>query len=120
MRNYSLYKAFTATTNAGAQVQMIKSGTIVGIQWHVCYDLDVAAETFIVECSLVPIFQATTNDVQGLIAAVSSFAADVVGYDPINVFFPVSVPVQAGQMVYLNGLLTGVNVVNAGAILTVR
>lgn len=123
MRNYLIYAAFTATANNAASTQIVKNGTILGVQWAIAADLDSSGETYALECSLVPTFQSRTNESQGVISAVADFFDLVTsggGGGRINAFFPVNVPVQGGQLVYLNGILTTTTDVKATCILTVR
>lgn len=123
MQTYQLYKSFTATANAGAQIQIIKGGRIVGVQWSINAIVD-GAGSYVVECSLVPIFQSTTNDAKGVIASVSYQAdsATAVGINGLGQvpFHPVDVPVSAGQLVYLNATIVNFAAANAFALLSVR
>lgn len=118
---YQLYKSFTGTANAGAQVQAIRSGRIVGVQWAIGADLDSDLETFVIELSLVPIYQSATNDAKGVISAMYGMATGTpAGVTSFNAFFPVDVPVQAGQLIYLNGTLATTTDVRALCLLSVR
>lgn len=123
MQIYQLFKAFTATADAGAQLQIIKAGTIVGIQWSVLADLDADGEDFTVEASLVPIYQSNTNDAKGVLSSVraqASIGAAGAIVCAINKFFPMQVPVGAGQLLYLNAILGTTADVQAQAIISVR
>jgi len=123
MRNYLLYAAFVASADAAAQIQIIRNGTIVGVQWACKGDLDANSEQFTVELSTTPVFQSQTNDSQGVLSAVAQEAvgAEAAGFlvTGVNFFVPLKIPVQAGQLLYLNGLLAGTGGVSATAIVQV-
>jgi len=122
MRAYFLFNSFTATADAGAQVQIVKNGRIRQVQWNCAADLDTDGELYVVELSLAPIFQGETNDAQGIVSIIraryhllTSGASD----NGVNASFPVDVPVQAGQLLYLNAWMENGNVVEAGCLVWV-
>jgi len=126
MQTYQLYKSFTTSTNAGAQLQIIKAGRILGVQWAVAQGVDSGSgEGFILEVSLVPIFQSTTNDARGVVSVVTSelnMVTSGMAMSGLNLFFPVDVPVGAGQLLYLNYLTVGTppNATRATCLIQVR
>lgn len=112
-----LYASLTTTANAAAQIQLVRSGRIRGIQWSVFADFDADGELFTVEASLVPIFQSNDNDSQGTLSAIRSRTSNTVATVGINRFFPLDIQIQANQLVYINCVLTGTGAVQAQAIL---
>lgn len=121
MRNYYLFKNFTSSADAGATITLPQGGTIKHIQLVTKADLDADGETYAVELSLVPTFQAHTNDAQGILAVAASqntSTATAVASTTSNV--PCNARVNAGDKLYLNGLLTGVNDVSVYAIVSVQ
>lgn len=123
MTQYYLYNTFTGTANAGAQIQIIQKGRIIGVQWCVTADLDADGEYFAVELSLVPIYQSDTNDSKGIISNIRQLAAVGAAGTAVsgtNLFVPVDVPVGAGQLLYLNGGLSGTQAVKTSCIVSVR
>jgi hypothetical protein len=123
MRNYLIYAGFTQSADAAAQIQIIRNGTIVGVQWSVFGDLDANSEYFQIELSTVPTYQSAINDTQGVLSAVGQQAAgaEAAGFAIIgvNLFVPLKIPVQAGQLLYLNSQLVGTGNVDATAIVQV-
>lgn len=122
MRVYTLFYLFTATANAAASLQIVTSGTIKQVQWAVAGNLNADAENYIVELGLVPTLQSGTNDSQGGISSVTSYAGLLTSgavSDANNFSVPLAVPVKSGDKLYLHASLTGTAAVRAICYVTV-
>lgn len=116
---YTLYKAFTATTDGAVSVTMVRSCKIKGIQWSVQPDLDADGEIFSIELSKAPILGNRIHDSQGVLSCICgccSLTTSGVGITDYNLYQGVDIPIGAGEKLYLNGLLTGTTSVPATCI----
>lgn len=123
MRIYTLYKSFTATADAGATVTMAQKGRVVGIALSVAGDLDADNEFFQVEVGAVPTCQSRTNDSQGCLATVKAYNGLLTSgaiNGSANNYFPCNFPVEAGDKIYMHGVLTGTTSVDATALVYVE
>jgi len=122
MTNRFLFATFAATANAQAYIEIVRACRLRQIQMSITHDLEVDNESFAIELSLVPYYQASTNDAQGILAVMSGrlTVLTAVGgvVSEMNKVFPCDIPLEAGQRIYLNGVLTGVNLVTAACVLT--
>ena len=119
---YTLYKAFTASADGAVSVTMVKGGRITSIEWALQPDLDADGEIFLVELALVPILQSRTHDSQGAISCVCGCVAQLTSGQAnadYNKQILKSIPISAGQKLYLNGALTGTTSVPATCLVTV-
>lgn len=122
-RIYTLYKAFTATTDAAVNVIVIASARLVAVQWATIADLDADGEQYRLEVGWATTMQSGINDSQGAISCIAEALAlttSGIGVTRSNVVHPCDYPLKAGDKIYLHGLLTGVGLVNASVILHVR
>jgi len=123
MRLYTLYKAFTATADAAVNVQIQQSGTIRQIEITTNPDLDADGENYAVEVGLATTMQGRIHDSVGALAVVNEnftyLGAAGAASNGRNEIIPCSIPVKAGDKVYLHGLLSGTADVKCTAILTV-
>jgi len=112
----------SAASNAACNVQVVAAGRIRCVQFSVSADLDADSEAYIVELATVPTIQARTHNSQGSIATVSetnyllTSGAAISGQ---NVSYPCDIPVEAGQLTYPNGALTGTSAVKVTCIVTI-
>lgn len=123
MRTYTLFKSFTATADAGATCTVVSKGTIVGVSWSVAGILNADAEFYHVELGTVPTCQGRTNDSQGAVSIVKAEAGLLTSGSvngAANNYFPCRVPVDAGDKLYLHGVLTGTNSVDATCLIYVE
>lgn len=120
MRVLKLYSAATSTTNAAANIQFPRRGRIVGVKWSLYANVTTTAGSAIYELSFGNSGQQTTNDTVGPIDhAVVGMLVGAAGAarNDLNQFTPMNVPVNAGDRIYLNVLITG-TVSSAIAIVT--
>lgn len=124
MRTVQLYDT-GAPGNNMAQVQVPTGGKLVGIQYAISGDLDSDAEVYTVALENVPTLQANTNEAQGTYAVWreqqgQAGAGDVNSTSGLNGYLPLpSIPVLAGQLLYLNGAGTA-SVVNTTLLLYIQ
>lgn len=120
---YTLFKAFTGSADGAVSVTMVRRGVIRSIIMSAQPDLDADGELFSVEVATIPIFSSRTNDATGALCCVCqcySLTTSGSATSGVNEQFILDYPVEAGQKLYLNGLLTGVGSVPATALVYVR
>lgn len=109
---------FTATANAAAYVEFTRAAKIRMIQISIQADLDAEGEYYNVDLSTVPYYQGSTNDSQGILATMNDYLGGAVGPSQgVNIVIPCDIQVENGQRIYLNGVLSGTQIVNVRAVL---
>lgn len=104
-----LYATGAATATSAAQVTFPVAGTIKGC--HLALSVAATANGSLVtlEFSKVPTNQAGTNGAQDPFLEVRKYlntAANGMYIDGLNQFFPLNVPVKAGDIVYVHATVT--------------
>jgi len=111
MQIYTFFANITGSSNNAAEIQIIRGGTIIGVQWSIYSDLDAGDELYLVELATVPIIQSTANNVDGVLSSIRDRAvgAEAAGYTTTGraLFVPLQYRIEAGKFLYLNANLTG-------------
>lgn len=112
MHTRQLYASFSATANAAAFIDINKACRIKSIQITLATVLDADGEDALVEVSKVPYAQTTTNDALNVLAMAYHGIQGVgtpatIADMGVNIAIPTDIPMEAGERVYLNGVLSG-------------
>lgn len=104
MKVYKLYGAFTASTDALAQVDIQRKGKIKAILLNL-NDVDLAAGSVAAEVSFASTAQVTTNDTTGPIASIFvAPTANASEAENVSVG-SLDIPVDAGDRLYLHSVV---------------
>lgn len=109
MRTIKLYGTGSATANAVAQVTIPSRSRLVGVQ--ACIRLDQVADnsSVVLELSKASATEVAVNGSQQCVAMWGNYANLVtsgIGMGGINVFYPVDVSLDQGQILYLHAAVT--------------
>lgn len=105
-----LYGTGAATANAVAQVVIPNKSHIIGVQACVWATSITAASQANIEISKASAKEIHVNGSQQCVCEVgiaSNFVTSGLDVIAVNQFFPVSIPVVQGQIIYLHALVTG-------------
>lgn len=118
MKVYKLYGSSSSTSNALAQIDIQRNGTIVAIQ-HAHYAKATADHTTVFEVSFASAAQPTTNDTVGPIYEVRSNTDTVLGPDTVfdnGCLTGTAIPVGVGDRLYLHLTIAGTATANQIAV----
>lgn len=108
MRTYQLY-ANLSQANA-ANVQILKSGRIKSVTWVVYLDGTADNNSVTAELSFQSASQLTTNNAQGVISACTQYInVGAAGNAVTGINFQdfTDIPVQTGEIIYINTAISG-------------
>jgi hypothetical protein len=119
VNSLKLYGTGSATANAVANIIVPTRSTIKGVQ--VCFWFDSITDNAQVNCEIskASAREIAVNGAQQCICEVSiagNFLTSGLAQFAVNQFFPVSVPVVQGQIIYLHALVTGTATYNFTAL----
>jgi len=120
---YQIANTFAATANPGAFITVGPKGRIKGIQLSVWGDLEADGEFYVGDISMVPFGQTGTNDAQGVLAHFRerfNLLTSGAAVSGINAFFPMDIPVNSGQQIYVNCTLSGTDEVRVACLIHVQ
>lgn len=111
VRTYKIFATITASGNALAQVDVRRNGAILGVQLSLAPAATPANnDNTIVEISLYPSSQVTTNDAMGVLAygSISGAILTSGSVQASNVYVPsYGIRVQVGDRLYLHASEAG-------------
>lgn len=110
MNSLKLYATGSATANAAASVTIPGKTTLKGIQANVIVDSNTDGASLVAEVSRASAREVGVNGAQQSILEVGSYnnlATSGMANNALNNFFPVSVPVIQGQIIYLHVQIAG-------------
>lgn len=123
VRTYKLQATATATANAAAQIDIRRNGRILGVQIILSLSATPANnDNLLVEVSLYPTGQFTTNDAMGIIAmgTISSAILTSGSIQGANIYKPsFGMDVRVGDRIYLHFSENGTQSVAVSAIIDV-
>lgn len=105
MQTRQIYATGSATAESAANIQVPGAGAILGVQLSVNFTSITAGVTLQFELSMVNSSQVGTNDARDVVAtlrAASNFVTSGLAQGGENVFYPVLIPVRAGDRIYLH------------------
>lgn len=105
-----LYGTGSATANAVAQVVLPSKGHIIGVQVSMRGTSIVASSSVDCEVSRVSAREIQVNASQQCVCQVTlatNFVTSGLSQAGVNQFFPVSVPIVQGQIIYLHAFING-------------
>ena len=120
MNTLKLYGTGSATANAVANVQIPSRGKIRGIQVTLWVDSSTDNAQVNCEVSRASAREIAVNGAQQCICEVSlasNFVTSGLAQTSVSQFFPVSVDVIQGQLIYLHALVTGTATFNFTAVI---
>jgi hypothetical protein len=110
VRTLKIYGAGSATANGVATVIIPTKTILRGVQWAVQVDCITDSASVDLELSRASAREIAVNGAQQAISeivAFSNFVTSGLSTGGLNAFFPVSIPLDQGQIVYLHVLIAG-------------
>lgn len=120
MNTLKLYGTGSATANAVASVQIPSRGRIRGVQLALMADCITDNGAVQIEVSRASAREIAVNGAQQCVieaAVYQNFVTSGLAAIGINQFFPVSVDVVQGQLIYLHAVVTGTLTYTATAVI---
>jgi hypothetical protein len=122
MYTRKFYATGSATGNGVATITVPTRGRIVGVQWALRMDSITDNANLVAELSLASATEIAVNAAQQCISevqALSNFVTSGLFIHGINLFCPVNVPVNQGQIVYLHVTVSGTLTYTGGGVIHV-
>lgn len=120
MYSRKIYASVSSTTNAAASLTIPSRGRLLGIQWAVKFDNATDNAEGVFELSLAAATEVGVNAAQQCISEVAfytNFTTSGLALGNQNLWLPVDIPVNQGQLIYLHAVITGTATLKGGAIL---
>ena len=120
MYSHKLYATGSASGNNNANIIIPSRGKIVGVQWAVHFDSTTDGAFCTLEISRASVNEIAINAAQQSVSEIhfgSNFVTSGLGQFGVNAFFPVNVPMEQGQALYLHSIVAGTVVYTGGAII---
>jgi hypothetical protein len=120
MYSRKIYATGSASGNSLAQITLPSKGRIVGVQWAVWYDSITDNAGLVLEISRSASSEIGVNSAQQCVSELAfrqNFVTSGLAPGLANAFFPVDVPMDQGQILYMHGLVVGVITFTGGAVI---
>lgn len=120
MYSRKIYGTASSTTNNVANITIPTRGKVVGVQWATKWDNATDNSEGVFELSLASATEVAVNAAQQCITEIafySNFTTSGLAYGMVNLFCPVEVQVNQGQIIYLHAVITGTATLKGGAVI---